>query len=34
MDSWLMRNPEQPNTIYDVGQFIGLGFEKSVTHME
>lgn len=31
MDSWLMRNPGQPITIYDVGQFIGLAFEKSMT---
>lgn len=31
MDTWLMRNPGQPIIIYDVGQFIGLAFEKSMT---
>lgn len=31
MDSWMMRNPGQPITIYDVGQLIGIAFEKSMT---
>lgn len=31
MDSWLMRHPGCPVTIYDVGELIGIAFTKSMT---
>lgn len=31
MDSWMMRNPGQPVTIYDVGAFIGEAYMKTMT---
>ncbi|XP_026331553.1 uncharacterized protein LOC113238919 [Hyposmocoma kahamanoa] len=31
MESWMMRNPGHPVTIYDVGSLIGQAFEKSMT---
>lgn len=31
MDSWMLRNPGCPVTIYEVGQFIGSAFMKAMT---
>ncbi|XP_055922503.1 uncharacterized protein LOC129953377 [Eupeodes corollae] len=31
MDSWMMRHPGQPVTIYDVGALVGEAYQKSMT---
>lgn len=31
IDSWLMRNPGKPVTIYDLGEIIGIAFQKAMT---
>lgn len=31
IDSWLMRNPGKPVTIYDVGELVGTAFQKAMT---
>lgn len=31
IDSWLVRNPGRPVTIYDLGEIIGTAFQKAMT---